>query len=215
MQFIKPPLFLILVTLFLSGCTALDILNSYDFEKPSFKYKQYEIGQPTKKSLPVNITLDAHNPNGFGLKDTLVNAELSYKGNRFLKSENIQLELAPNSTSQVVVPIDINYKKLIKSGGRMAEKVLSGKKRIKIKAKVLLHGSPTIYDKNRIGKIFPFSLEVRKTIKVNIPRDKIENSLSGNAKTMYQLARKASDLEEKLKKMKKLKKNIEKLGGLF
>ncbi|MFY0641932.1 MAG: hypothetical protein JXR16_12855 [Bermanella sp.] len=97
----------------------------------------------------------------------------------------------------------------------MAEKVLSGKKRIKIKAKVLLHGSPTIYDENRIGKIFPFSLEVHKTIKVNIPRDKIENSLSGNAKTMYQLARKASDLEEKLKKMKKLKKNMEKLGNLF
>ena len=202
-------------TLSFSGCTTLDILASHSFEAPTFKYKRYKIGTPTDKTLPIIITLDAHNPNLVGLRDIHIDYELFYKDKRFLKGNDIDLELAPNSISEITVPAELHFKNAIKTGGRVAEKILSGKKRIKFQAKITVYGSPTIYDDNKIGKIFPFSMNITKTIKVKIPRDKIENSLDGTAKTMYQIARKVSDAKDEVKKLKKMKKDIKKFSKLF
>jgi len=204
-----------LIIAFLSGCTAFDILSSKSFEEPSFKYKRHKVGEPTEKYLPVVVEVEAFNPNDFGISNTYIQCELSYKGRVFMKSDDIALELIPNSPSKILVPLEFNYKNVLKTGGKIAEKILSGKRSVKLKARVALKGSPTIYDANQQSTIIPFEISLLKTIKVKIPRDKIEDALDGNAKTMYRLARKGADLERKLKKLKRTKDNIEKLGKLF
>lgn len=205
----------ILCFLALSGCTAFDILNSYSFEEPTFKYKKYKVGEAKDKYLPIDVEVEAFNPNDVGIAGTLIQCELFYKGRRFLMSDDIHLDLVPNSKSKIIVPLKLHYKNVLKTGGKIAEKILSGRRDIKFKAKVTLKGSPTIYDANREGRIFPFNVSVLKTIKVKIPRDKIENSLEGNAKLAYQMARKGADLDRKLKKLKRAKENLEAFGKLF
>lgn len=198
-----------------SGCTTFDLLNKHSIDPPKFKYKSYKVGDPREDYLPVELIIDVDNPNDIGLKDTYVKYELVAKGKRFIQGEDIQLDLPPKSKTQIIVPLELHYKNTLKAGEYIAKKVLSGKKDFKIKTSVTVYGSPTIYDDEQVGESFPFSVQAIKTIKVKIPRDKIEDSLDGIPKDYYRAARKVADAEEEVKKLKKLEKNLKNIGKLF
>lgn len=198
-----------------SGCTTFDLLNKHSIDPPKFKYKSYKIGDPRESYLPIDLVVDVDNPNEIGLKDTYVKYELVAKGKRFIQGEDIQLDLPPKSKTQIIVPLELHYKNTLRAGEYIAKKILSGKKKFKIQASVTVYGSPTIYDDEQVGESFPFSVQAIKTIKVKIPRDKIEDSLDGIPKDYYRAARKVADAEEEVKKLKKLEKNLKALGKLL
>ncbi len=195
-----------------TGCTAFDLLNANSLEAPKFKYVKHEIGTPGTSSIPIDLKFNAYNPNTVGLRNTYIRFELFAKGKRFIRGQDISLDLAPLENTEVIVPAHLHYKNVLKAGGYVAEKILSGKKSVKFKAKVTVHGSPVIYSNEQEGQTFPFAISVIKTIKVKIPRDRIEDSLSGSAKGLYKAARKIADAEEKVKKLKKLKKKLKRLS---
>ena len=116
---------------------------------------------------------------------------------------------------QIIVPLELHYKNTLRAGEHIAKKILSGKKKFNIYANVTAYGSPTIYDDELVGESFPFSVRFRKKLKIKIPRDKIEESLDGLPKDYYRAARKVADVEEELKKLKKLEKNLKSIGKLF
>jgi len=207
-------LLLIICTVF-SGCTTYDLLNKHSIDPPKFKYKTYKVGDPRENYLPIDLVVDVDNPNEIGLKDTFLRYELIAKGKRFLQGEDIQLDLPPKSKTQIIVPLELHYKNTLRAGEYIAKKILRGKKNFKIKASVTVYGSPTIYDNEQVGESFPFSVQAMKTIRVKIPRDKIERSLDGIPKDYYRAARKVADAEEKVKKLKKLEKNLKNIGKLF
>lgn len=199
----------------LYGCTNFSLLSNHSIKSPTFKYKSYSIGNPRKDYLPVYVIIDVENPNKIGLKDTFVKYELTAKGKRFAQGKDIELDLPPLTKKQITIPIELHYKNTLKAGEFIAEKILSGKKKFKIRANVMIYGSPTIYDENQVGEPFPFSVSARKRLKIKIPRDKIEDSLDGLPKDYYRAAMAAADAEEKVKKLKKLEKNLKNIGRLF
>ncbi|PHR98838.1 MAG: hypothetical protein COA78_25620 [Blastopirellula sp.] len=214
MNVIKASL-LVLTLTGLYGCTAFNLLANNSIKSPTFKYKSYTIGDPRKDYLPVDLIIDVKNPNEIGLKNTYVKYELIIKGKRFAQGKDIKLDLPPLTKKQIIIPIELHYKNTLKAGGYIAEKILSGKKKFKIQANIMVYGSPTIYDENQVGESFPFSIEARKKLKIKIPRDKIEDSLDGLPRDYYRAAMAAADAEEEMKKIRKLEKSLKNIGKLF
>lgn len=188
-------------------------MNKHSIDPPTFKYKSYKIGSPQKNYLPLELTIDVENPNEIGLMNTFVKYELILKGKRFIQGEDMKLDLPPLSKTKIIVSLELHYKNTLRAGEHIAKEILSGKKKFRAQANVIVYGSPTIYGDEQVGESFPFSVEARKKLKIKIPRDKIEESLDGLPKDYYRAARKVADAE--LKKLKKLQKNLKKIGKLF
>ena len=131
-QIIVLPLLVILFT-GISGCTTFDLLNKHSIDPPKFKYKSYKIGDPRSDYLPVELIIDVENPNEIGLKDTFVKYELIAKGKRFVQGQDIEMDLPPKSKTQIIVPLELHYKNTLRAGEYIAKKILSGKKKFKIK----------------------------------------------------------------------------------
>lgn len=100
----------------LSGCISLPKVDS-----PTFEYKRHYVSDIGRKKVTVTVELDAFNPNNFGIENIHFGYQVKLKNRKLFAGMKKDIDLAPNQTSKVKVPVVIYYKDL----QRNAEKVLT------------------------------------------------------------------------------------------
>jgi len=171
---------LVLAGLFLSSCSFLNLALSEKLKAPYFAYVRCEVMGVNLTQTNVNIVLSAYNPNKVGLKNVSLSYELFNEGKRFLKGNDIKVELKPQDTSRITVPAEVVYREIIAVVGPEAEKILLGQKAVPVRIDAVLTGNPTLYDDKKEGSLIPFTLKVSRTENIPLPRDQM-NKLKDKA----------------------------------
>lgn len=171
-----------------SGCTALMIVGGSDLVKPKFTYIKYKKGDIDKEKATVYLYFEASNPNRIGLKDTLVDYELSIEGQRFLTGQQVSLNLVPGAKTEIIVPADVVYKDVFKAAGPVIQLALMGREKIPVDVRVRIHGEPKVYDGAREGSFYAFNFETSQRIEVDIPKAKLRE-FKRDAKLKYKAIR--------------------------
>jgi LEA14-like dessication related protein len=169
---------LLLLPLFLSSCTFFKLLHSNKLKKPSFAYRKCVVKEVSDRRASIEIFLSAYNPNAIGLKNVAVDYELFSEGKRFLKGNGVQIELPPQDTTVITIPVEIIYSDVFSAVGPAAAKVLLGRETLPVRIDAVIFGNPTLYNEKEEGSLLTFSLKVSRTENIPIPQDDIKKAKS-------------------------------------
>ena len=167
---------IVALVLIVSGC-AWTRLFSAKLEKPTFTYVSSELVQVSPDKAMVNFIFSAHNPNEVGLKNMLVSYELFAEGKKFLKGNDINLELPPKSDTEIKVPAIIVYADLLPFLGSVSERILSNQKTIPLTINAVFSKKPARDDKTGAGRSFSFDRKMTATVDVPLPQEKINKGM--------------------------------------
>lgn len=175
---LKSAFLFLTLTIGMSSCAFMRLATSGKMKVPTFAYVRCEVKSVTPSQTNVDFILSSYNPNEVGLKNVSVSYELFNEGKRFLKGNDVRIELSPKDTTRIVIPAEIVYREIINVIGPAAEKVLLGSRTIPVRIDAVISGDPTLYNSKEEGSLIPFSLKVSRTEEIPIPQDQINRAKS-------------------------------------
>lgn len=106
-------LFLITISLaFIGGCAVLSQLGGM-VQKPEVSYRNMSFESMSFDGIGLKFNFDLENPNNVNLKASGYNYALSIDDQKFIEGQNNDgLELKSLSTSQISIPVQLNFREL-------------------------------------------------------------------------------------------------------
>lgn len=178
---------IIAFALSLTSCTFFKLAFSSKLKNPKFTYQTYQVKNVTEKSVQFEVTLAAFNPNSIGLKNVTLDYELFHQEKRFLQGGGMRLELPPQDTAKLIVPIEVAYDEAFKVIGPAATKLLMNEKSMPVRVDAVLKGNPTLYNQSEEGSLWLSSVKVSKTIDIPLTglRNEVEKTINRAWKKMF------------------------------
>lgn len=168
-----------IIVLCLCNCTFFKLITSAKINAPTFTFDSYKVKDVNENRTTVDFILSSYNPNKIGLKNITISYELFAENKRFLKGNDIRIDLKPEDTTRIIIPAEINYRDVYDAVGVVSKKIMQNKKSIPVRIDAVIAGDPTVYDKTEAGSLFNATLKLSKTVDVPIANleDKAKKSV--------------------------------------
>ena len=154
------------------------------FKNPTFDYKKYKIVAVGEKKVDVDLIFEATNPNNISIDSLFANYELFIKDKSFIKGKDLQLKLAANGKSEIRVPVEVYYKKILKSSGSAVTAIVNKEKTLPVAANIKIFGE--LEFTNYLATTVSYSKKI--DMSVPIPHDaskQLEDKLKDKLKKLF------------------------------
>jgi LEA14-like dessication related protein len=163
-----------------SGCTFLQLARS-PLEPPEVAYRTVDVLRVDERAAKLQIGLQAKNPNSVGLQNVRLSYTLVHEDRPFLKGNDLLVDLSPNASTLLEVPAEVVYRDALAASRSLLQRAMAGEKTFPVRIDLVVSGNPTLYDSTRSGSLFPFTVNVSRTVDVPIPREQLEKAARDKA----------------------------------
>jgi len=161
----------------LTSCTFFRLATSDKLIPPEASYVSHDIKNVNNTDVTIDVHLKIKNKNKIGLRNIDVGYQASLDRKRLATGSNIRIDLKPDATTDLTVPVKIRYRDMMGILGVSAKHILLSSKTIPVNIDLTIIGAPTLYNEHESGSTYlSFSLTVSKTVDVPLPQDDINKA---------------------------------------
>lgn len=133
-------LLVVLFGLLLQGCASSRLYVLGTMEEPTLEYQDYKVRDIGLQRAHVDMLFKAHNPNYYEIDSFFVSYDFYLEGKLLAEGKHIPIELIPEGTSDIVVPVVVSYDNLIDTLGSVAAKLKKQERQLQAKVNYRIFG---------------------------------------------------------------------------
>lgn len=139
-------LLIITLSLLLQGCASSRLYVLGTMEEPEFEYQDYVVKDVGLRRAQVDLLFKVHNPNYYEIDSFFVSYDLYVKGKLIAEGKHIKVQLIPEGTSEVTVPVVFSYTKLADTVDIVAEMIKNEQRKVEATINLRVFGEYLVAD---------------------------------------------------------------------
>lgn len=172
---------LVLVILpLLQSCAVVKMFEHGTMREPTLDFQDYKISDVTLNHINIDILFKAHNPNFYDIDTFFVDYEFFISEQSFAAGKDVKVTLIPEGTTDLTIPLEIAYDKLLSTANVLADLIRQRQKQAKGKLHIDIHGEYLIIEIFGRRYTRPYNYSVDVPIDIPLPEitmDTIRNTV--------------------------------------